>query len=84
MDYQARASAPTRAADAKDLLALLDFQAGQLMKFYWTTIAECVPPDVIVGALSGVGLADVNRHRIGTLLNDYSAQKSTDNAERSR
>ena len=52
-------------------------ETGQLMKFYWTTIAECVPPDVIVGALADVGLAHVNRHRIGTLLNDYSAQKPT-------
>jgi demethylmenaquinone methyltransferase / 2-methoxy-6-polyprenyl-1,4-benzoquinol methylase len=50
-------------------------ETGQLMKFYWTTIAECVPPDVIEGALAAVGLANVNRHRMGTLLNDYSAQK---------
>jgi demethylmenaquinone methyltransferase / 2-methoxy-6-polyprenyl-1,4-benzoquinol methylase len=48
---------------------------GQLMKFYWATIAECVPPQTIVSALAASGLADVNRYRMGSLLNDYFAVK---------
>lgn len=49
---------------------------GQLMKFYWATIAECVPPETILAAVADSGLADVNRYRMGTVLNDYSAVKT--------
>ena len=51
-------------------------ETGRLMKFYWATIAECVPPETILSALSASGLAQVNRHRMGSLLNDYSAMKA--------
>jgi demethylmenaquinone methyltransferase/2-methoxy-6-polyprenyl-1,4-benzoquinol methylase len=50
-------------------------QAGQLMKFYWATIAECVPPASILEALRRSGLSHVNRHKLGAVLSDYSAQK---------
>ncbi len=49
--------------------------AGQLMKFYWATIAECVPPQSILNALSASGLSEVNRKKTGSLLSDYSALK---------
>jgi demethylmenaquinone methyltransferase/2-methoxy-6-polyprenyl-1,4-benzoquinol methylase len=51
-------------------------EAGRLMKFYWATIAECVPPQSIMDALAASGLTDVNRHTMGSILNDYFARKS--------
>jgi demethylmenaquinone methyltransferase / 2-methoxy-6-polyprenyl-1,4-benzoquinol methylase len=51
-------------------------ESGKLMKFYWATIAECVPPDDILAALRGSGLADVNRKKTGSLLSDYSAARA--------
>lgn len=51
-------------------------EAGRLMKFYWATIAECVPAATILTALKDSGLANVNRRRMGGLLNDYFAQKA--------
>lgn len=50
-------------------------ETGRLMKFYWATIAECVPPATILAALQNGGLSEVNRHKMGSLLNDYSARK---------
>jgi hypothetical protein len=45
------------------------------MKFYWATIAECVPPQSILNALALSGLTQVNRKKTGSLLSDYFAQK---------
>jgi len=50
-------------------------ETGQLMKFYWATIAECVPPQSIVDALQATGLGEVSRYKMGGFLNDYSALK---------
>ena len=50
-------------------------EAGQLMKFYWATIAECVPPQSILAALTHSGLTEVNRKKTGSLLSDYVAHK---------
>lgn len=50
-------------------------EASRLMKFYWATIAECVPPQSIMTALAGSGLSEVNRHQMGGVLNDYFARK---------
>lgn len=50
-------------------------ETGQLMKFYWATIAECVPPQSIVDALQATGLTEVSRYKMGGFLNDYSALK---------
>jgi demethylmenaquinone methyltransferase / 2-methoxy-6-polyprenyl-1,4-benzoquinol methylase len=46
---------------------------AKLLRFYWTTIEECVPPPVILGALEAVGLRGVKRHITGSLLSDYMA-----------
>ena len=51
-------------------------EPGRLLKFYWATIAECVPPETITAALAGSGLIDVNRRKTGSLLSDYSALKA--------
>jgi len=52
--------------------------AGRLLKFYWATIAECVPPETIIAALGASGLTEVSRRKTGSLLSDYSAAKSSE------
>ena len=49
--------------------------AGKLLKFYWATIAECVPPETIMESLSAAGLTEVARKRTGSMLSDYFALK---------
>jgi demethylmenaquinone methyltransferase / 2-methoxy-6-polyprenyl-1,4-benzoquinol methylase len=49
--------------------------AGRLLQFYWATIAECVPPETIMEALSGAGLTEVGRKRTGSMLSDYFGLK---------
>jgi demethylmenaquinone methyltransferase / 2-methoxy-6-polyprenyl-1,4-benzoquinol methylase len=46
---------------------------AKLLRFYWTTIEECVPPPVILGALEAAGLNSVQRHTTGSVLSDYMA-----------
>jgi demethylmenaquinone methyltransferase / 2-methoxy-6-polyprenyl-1,4-benzoquinol methylase len=48
-------------------------ETAKLLRFYWTTIEECVPPPVILGALEAAGLRGVKRHTTGSLLSDYMA-----------
>lgn len=48
-------------------------ETGKLLRFYWATIEECVPPAVILQALETSGLAEVKRHTTGSLLSDYMA-----------
>lgn len=50
--------------------------AGRLLRFYWATIAECVPPETIVAALHSSGLTQVERRRTGSLLTDYFGMKA--------
>ena len=49
--------------------------AGKLLAFYWATIAECVPPETILKALSASGLTEVARKRTGSMLSDYFGLK---------
>jgi demethylmenaquinone methyltransferase/2-methoxy-6-polyprenyl-1,4-benzoquinol methylase len=55
-------------------------EAGRLLKFYWATIAECVSPETILGALASAGLADVARRKSYGMLSDYSAIKGVASA----
>lgn len=48
----------------------------ELMKYYWATIEECVPPAQILEALNQSGLVNVNRKSVAPMLNDYSAAKA--------
>jgi demethylmenaquinone methyltransferase/2-methoxy-6-polyprenyl-1,4-benzoquinol methylase len=49
--------------------------ARLLTTYYWDTIAECVPPDVILEALRGTGFADVRLEvRLG-LFTEYLASR---------
>jgi demethylmenaquinone methyltransferase / 2-methoxy-6-polyprenyl-1,4-benzoquinol methylase len=47
----------------------------ELMRYYWATIEQCVPPEKIVEALRASGYATVERRRCGPMLNDYVARK---------
>jgi demethylmenaquinone methyltransferase / 2-methoxy-6-polyprenyl-1,4-benzoquinol methylase len=48
---------------------------ARMMEYYWATIAECVPPQVILSALDAEGFRDVRRSTTGPLLSDYLARR---------
>jgi len=45
------------------------------MKYYWATIAECVPPASILSALSKAGFRLVERRTRAGILNEYLGTK---------
>ena len=47
----------------------------ELLRYYWATIEECVPPASILQALESAGFNKVERRRFGPMLNDYFAEK---------
>jgi demethylmenaquinone methyltransferase/2-methoxy-6-polyprenyl-1,4-benzoquinol methylase len=47
--------------------------AERLTRYYWETIAECVPPATILDALSAAGFGNVRRRTFGGLLSEYQA-----------
>lgn len=47
----------------------------ELLKYYWATIAECVPPARITEALEQARFSEVERRKFGPVLNDYYARK---------
>jgi demethylmenaquinone methyltransferase/2-methoxy-6-polyprenyl-1,4-benzoquinol methylase len=49
--------------------------SARLLEYYWVTIAECVPPAVILAALNAEGWRDVRRVTFGPLLSEYVARK---------
>jgi demethylmenaquinone methyltransferase/2-methoxy-6-polyprenyl-1,4-benzoquinol methylase len=50
-------------------------RAELLMKYYWDTIAECVPPDTILTVLATTGFVGVQRRVRAGLLSEYSGIK---------
>jgi demethylmenaquinone methyltransferase/2-methoxy-6-polyprenyl-1,4-benzoquinol methylase len=50
-------------------------ESARLMKYYWATIAECVPPASILSALSKAGFQPVERKTRGNILSEYVATK---------
>jgi demethylmenaquinone methyltransferase / 2-methoxy-6-polyprenyl-1,4-benzoquinol methylase len=51
-------------------------EAELLVRYYWDTIAHCVPPDVILGAMRSSGFVDVTHRARGGLLSEYVGSKS--------
>jgi demethylmenaquinone methyltransferase/2-methoxy-6-polyprenyl-1,4-benzoquinol methylase len=47
--------------------------SAEMLDYYWATIAECVPPESIMEALSMAGLEQVRRAATGPILSDYMA-----------
>jgi len=50
--------------------------AELLMKYYWDTIDQCVPPETILDVLRRNGFADVRRRVYAGFLSEYVAVKS--------
>ena len=50
-------------------------ETAGLMRYYWATIAECVPPASILSALSGAGFQPVERKTRVGILSEYLATK---------
>src|SRR5277367_6830594 len=47
----------------------------RLMQYYWATIAECVPPSVIISALADGGFKNVKRTTSNGVLSEYVAER---------
>lgn len=47
----------------------------ELMEYYWDTIAHCVPPATILGALEVTGFASVGRHVELGIFSEYVATR---------
>jgi demethylmenaquinone methyltransferase/2-methoxy-6-polyprenyl-1,4-benzoquinol methylase len=45
--------------------------ARRMMDYFWDTIENCVPPDVILGAIRDAGFTDVTRAITGGVLSEY-------------
>jgi demethylmenaquinone methyltransferase/2-methoxy-6-polyprenyl-1,4-benzoquinol methylase len=52
-------------------------QPGLLMKYYWDTIAACVPAETILAVMRETGFVDVERKVSGGLLSEYVGRKPT-------
>lgn len=46
-----------------------------LMRYYWATIAECVPPETIIAALEASGFKQVKRTVSKGILSEYIAKR---------
>jgi demethylmenaquinone methyltransferase/2-methoxy-6-polyprenyl-1,4-benzoquinol methylase len=49
--------------------------AQLLMKFYWDTIDQCVPPETILAVLRKTGFVDVKLQRTYLMINEYTATR---------
>jgi demethylmenaquinone methyltransferase / 2-methoxy-6-polyprenyl-1,4-benzoquinol methylase len=49
--------------------------AHVLTRYYWDTIAACVPPEVIIDALASSGFAGVQRYALGGIFSEYLAER---------
>jgi demethylmenaquinone methyltransferase / 2-methoxy-6-polyprenyl-1,4-benzoquinol methylase len=50
--------------------------AAELMRFYWETIATCVPPDTVLASLRRVGLGAPSRTVVHAIFSEYSAVRT--------
>jgi len=50
--------------------------ARNMMRYYWETMDACVPPALVLQALTAAGLTDVKRNVIGGLFSEYTAIKA--------
>jgi demethylmenaquinone methyltransferase/2-methoxy-6-polyprenyl-1,4-benzoquinol methylase len=49
--------------------------AAQLMRFYWETIAQCVPPETVLESLGRVGFPARERTVIHSIFSEYTATR---------
>ena len=50
--------------------------AAELMRFYWETIAQCVPPKTVLASLRRSGLAAPDRTVVYGIFSEYTAVRS--------
>jgi demethylmenaquinone methyltransferase / 2-methoxy-6-polyprenyl-1,4-benzoquinol methylase len=49
--------------------------AAQLMRFYWETIAQCVPPETVLASLGRAGFATPDRTVVHGIFSEYTASR---------
>ena len=49
--------------------------AGVLTRYFWDTIAECVPPEMVIEALKQRGFVDIRRDVLWGFLTEYTGTK---------
>ncbi|GAC1628396.1 MAG: bifunctional demethylmenaquinone methyltransferase/2-methoxy-6-polyprenyl-1,4-benzoquinol methylase UbiE [Nevskia sp.] len=49
--------------------------AAELMRYYWDTIEQCVPPETILASLRKAGFADARRETHFSILSEYGASR---------
>ncbi len=47
-------------------------ETQELMRYYWDTIENCVPPESILEALKAAGFKDVQRHVVFGIFSEYT------------
>jgi len=52
-----------------------DRNAQILMSYYWDTVEQCVPPELILEALAKVGFVEVKRQVLFGVLGEYTARR---------
>ena len=50
--------------------------AQELMRYYWDTIDQCVPPQQILSVMEAVGLTAVNRKVVQGIFSEYTGVKA--------
>jgi demethylmenaquinone methyltransferase / 2-methoxy-6-polyprenyl-1,4-benzoquinol methylase len=48
---------------------------AELMRFYWETIAQCVPPETVLASLQQAGFAAPHRTVVHAIFSEYKAQR---------
>jgi demethylmenaquinone methyltransferase/2-methoxy-6-polyprenyl-1,4-benzoquinol methylase len=56
-------------------LGTRDRNAQVLMSYYWDTVEQCVPPELILEALGQVGFIGTKRHVIFGVFGEYTARR---------
>ncbi|MDX1334960.1 MAG: class I SAM-dependent methyltransferase, partial [Gammaproteobacteria bacterium] len=56
-------------------LGTRDKNAQLLMSYYWDTVEQCVPPELIMDALKQVGFVEVHRHVLFGIFGEYTAKR---------
>ncbi|MCC5863752.1 MAG: class I SAM-dependent methyltransferase [Wenzhouxiangella sp.] len=47
-------------------------EAQELMRYYWDTIENCVPPETILAAMQDAGFSEVRRHVVMGIFSEYT------------
>jgi demethylmenaquinone methyltransferase/2-methoxy-6-polyprenyl-1,4-benzoquinol methylase len=70
----------TRVLPSLMTLATRRRDVGRLARYYWDTIATCVPPAFIMDSLRHSGFVDVHHRVFGGLVSEYAARRPEERA----